>query len=69
MSGGSTGELYLGRLDKTLLGVGNKIGSWSPVQELSPAYATQPSPKGQKVNIIGIAVDEPDSNIVGRQGD
>ena len=31
-SGGS-GELYLGRLDKRLLGLGNSIGSYSPVQE------------------------------------
>lgn len=35
-SGGSAGEMYLGRLDKTLLGVGDKIGSYSPVQELAP---------------------------------
>lgn len=34
MSNGSTGEMYLSRLDKKLLGVGNKIGSYSPVQEL-----------------------------------
>lgn len=33
-SGGSTGELYLGKIDKKLLGVGNAIGSYSPVQEL-----------------------------------
>lgn len=66
---GAAGEIYLTRAEKRMLGVGNKIGSWSPVQELSLVYATQPSPKGQKVNIIGIAVDEPDSNIVGRQGD
>ena len=31
-SGGS-GELYLSRLDKRLLGLGNSIGSYSPVQE------------------------------------
>lgn len=35
MSGGSTGELYLSRLDKTLLGVGNKIGYTNPFQEVS----------------------------------
>lgn len=34
-SGGSTGELYLGRLEKKLLGVGNAIGSYSPTQELT----------------------------------
>lgn len=34
MSNGSAGELYLGKLDKKLLGVGNLIGSYSPVEEL-----------------------------------
>jgi hypothetical protein len=33
-SGGSVGELYLCKADKQLLGYGNKIGSYSPVQEL-----------------------------------
>lgn len=33
-SGGSVGELYLGKLEKKLLGLGDKIGSYSPVQEL-----------------------------------
>ncbi len=33
---GGTGELYLGKLEKQLLGMGNKIGSYSPVQELAP---------------------------------
>jgi len=33
-SGGSVGELYLSKTDKRLLGVGNKIGSYSPVEEL-----------------------------------
>ena len=36
ISNGSTGELYLSKLEKTLLGVGNKIGSYSPIQELAP---------------------------------
>lgn len=35
-SGGSTGELYLGKLERSLLGIGNSIGSYSPVQELVP---------------------------------
>ena len=35
-SGGGTGELYLGKTDRQLLGLGNSIGSWSPVQELVP---------------------------------
>lgn len=34
LSGGSTGELYLTKLDKNLLGVGNKIGSHSPIEDL-----------------------------------
>lgn len=33
-TGGQVGELYLSKLDKNMLGVGNKIGSYSPTQEL-----------------------------------
>lgn len=33
-SGGGAGELYLGKSDKQLLGGGNAIGSYSPVEEL-----------------------------------
>ena len=33
---GSAGELYLGKLEKKLLGYGNAIGSYSSVQELVP---------------------------------
>jgi len=36
VSNGSTGEMYLSKLDKKLLGCGNKIGSYSPVEELVP---------------------------------
>lgn len=32
---GATGELYLSRTEKRLLGVGNRIGSYSPVEELT----------------------------------
>jgi hypothetical protein len=32
---GATGELYLSRTEKRILGVGNKIGSYSPVEELA----------------------------------
>ena len=35
MSGGAAGEMYLSKLDKQLLGCGNKIGSYSPVEEMS----------------------------------
>lgn len=34
MSSGSVGEIYLGKLEKKLLGVGNMIGSYSPIEEL-----------------------------------
>lgn len=34
--GGSTGELYLGKADRQLLGLGNAIGSYSPTQALAP---------------------------------
>lgn len=32
---GASGELYLSKLDKQTLGGGNRIGSYSPVQELT----------------------------------
>lgn len=35
ISGGANGELYLSKLDKNLLGMGNNIGSYSPVEELA----------------------------------
>lgn len=31
---GANGELYLSKTDKRLLGVGNAVGSYSPVEEL-----------------------------------
>lgn len=34
MSNGTTGEIYLAKLDKKLLGCGDKIGSYSPVEEM-----------------------------------
>ena len=40
-SGGSTGELYLSKADRALLGAGNAIGSWSPVQQLVPPEVSQ----------------------------
>ena len=36
ISGGATGELYLSKSDKIMLGYGKKIGSYSPAQELVP---------------------------------
>lgn len=35
MSSGSVGELYLSKLEKQLLGVGNRIGARSPVEDLA----------------------------------
>ena len=32
---GSSGELYLSKIEKKLLGVGDKIGAYSPIQELT----------------------------------
>lgn len=32
---GATGELYITRSEKKILGVGNRIGSYSPVEELT----------------------------------
>lgn len=40
-SGGSVGELYLSKQDKITLGIGNKIGSYSPVQEAASCRALQ----------------------------
>lgn len=34
--GGTIGELYLSKAEKKLLGLGGRIGSYSPVQELVP---------------------------------
>lgn len=34
--GGSSGELYLTKIDKRLLGVSNQIGSKSPTEDLVP---------------------------------
>ena len=36
ISKGSTGEIYRAKLDKKLLGIGDVIGSYSPIQELAP---------------------------------
>ena len=35
-SGGGAGEMYLGKLERKLLGCGERVGSYSPVQELAP---------------------------------
>lgn len=35
-SGGATGDLYLSKADRQLLGIRGKIGSYSPVEEKAP---------------------------------
>ena len=35
-SGGAAGELFIGKLERKLLGCGDLIGSYSPTQELVP---------------------------------
>lgn len=37
---GSAGELYLGKLEKKLLGAGNRIGSRSPIEPIPPMEGT-----------------------------
>lgn len=34
LGSGSAGEMYLSKLDKKLLGVGNRIGSYSPIEDI-----------------------------------
>ena len=41
-SGGGAGELYLSKVDKQYLERSNRIGSYSPVQELAPQAEAQP---------------------------
>lgn len=36
ISNGGAGEVYLSKAERRMLGLGNAIGSWSPVQELVP---------------------------------
>jgi len=43
-AGGAAGEMYLGRLEKKLLGAGNSIGSYSPVEELVPPPPPEATP-------------------------
>ena len=40
-AGGSVGELYLSRTDKRLLGISNRIGAYSPVEELTCSQELQ----------------------------
>lgn len=41
ITGGANGELYLSKMDKNLLGMGNNIGSYSPIEELAKCTALQ----------------------------
>lgn len=63
MTGGSTGEVYLTKTERKMLGVGDHVGSWSPVQEYASEYDSSPV-KGKKVNVIGV-VDGESVNLVG----
>ena len=40
--GGSSGELYLSKADRRILGCGDAIGSYSPVEELLPPAPEAP---------------------------
>lgn len=42
--GGSAGEIYLSKLERQMLGLGNSIGSYSPVQELAPKPSEEDCP-------------------------
>ena len=42
ISAGAAGELYIGKLEKKLLGTGDNIGSYSPTQELVPTEEVTP---------------------------
>lgn len=39
-AGGGSGELYIGKLEKKILGAGNEVGSYSPTEELVPQPVT-----------------------------
>lgn len=41
-SGGGAGELYIGKLERRMLGCGELIGSYSPTQELVPTAPPPP---------------------------
>ena len=38
---GAAGELYIGKLEKKILGAGGSIGSYSPIEALVPEEATE----------------------------
>lgn len=44
LSNGANGELYLSKLEKQMLGLGNKIGSYSPVEALVPTIEEEATP-------------------------
>lgn len=52
-SGGSVGELYLSKTDKQLLGGGNSIGSYSPVQEFVPMVDSEGQPLDFLIGGVG----------------
>ena len=40
LGSGSAGELYIGKLEKKMLRAGDRIGSYSPVEEMAPKEVT-----------------------------
>ena len=44
-SGGAAGEMYLGKLERKLLGCGDRIGSHSPTEALAPPAPPPPLPE------------------------
>ena len=40
LQSGAAGELYFSRVEKKMLGIGNSIGSYSPIEELAPKVTT-----------------------------
>lgn len=48
-SGGAVGEVYIGRLEKKLLGVGDQIGAFSAVERMVPHCRETPGVAGKPV--------------------
>ena len=56
-SGGTSGELYLEKLEKKLLGVGDAAGSYSPTQELVAPPPDWPAGEQRNGTPAGSAAD------------
>jgi len=62
MTGGATGEVYITKTERKMLGIGDHVGSWSPVQEYATEFDQTPV-LGKKVNIVGFSPEE--TNVTG----